>query len=308
MKSTNCNFCNQDNYVVVNQGPDLLLGKPGDYRLVQCKTCGLIYQNPQLTIDEFPQHYPKTYQPYYSNLNEIESISKRLSMQYYFERRCRLAMKFQPKIGTLLDIGCSTGLFLHKMRQNDWQVEGIEPSVYAAEYARNKFQLNVHTGTLNDVQLASNFYSLVTMWDVLEHVLDPKETLFEVARLLKSNGILLLSLPNPRSFEANLFGSAWAGWDRPRHTHIFSPAMIKNYLQMALLDVVDIVSKEGRLGLTLLSVEMWCKQNKLPEKYWKPLIKFGYNLPLRLLTLPFYKIGELFNISTNMIVVARKRG
>ncbi len=59
-----CNFCNADDTEVMNHGPDLLLQKPGDFYLVRCRRCGLIYQNPQLSQEELAAHYPDNYLPY----------------------------------------------------------------------------------------------------------------------------------------------------------------------------------------------------------------------------------------------------
>ena len=62
-------------------------------------------------------------------------------------------------------------------------------------------------------------FDVVTLWDVFEHVLDPKATLTEIARILKPNGLVVIHTPNPTSLEARLMGANWVGWERPRHLH-----------------------------------------------------------------------------------------
>ena len=76
MNHVNCNLCGHDDVELVNRGPDLLLNRHETYQLVRCLNCGLIYQNPQLSLDEALLHYPDTYQRY---CQEIQSGSDPLS-------------------------------------------------------------------------------------------------------------------------------------------------------------------------------------------------------------------------------------
>src|SRR5436305_1644830 len=70
----------------------------------------------------------------------------------------------------------------------------------------------------------------VTMWDVLEHVPQPRQDLALVRRALRSSGTLVLSLPNIDSFSARMFGPYWAGWEVPRHMSFFNPKQIERLL------------------------------------------------------------------------------
>lgn len=305
MRYVNCNYCGADDTEPVNSGPDLLLNRPGAYKLVRCRQCGLIYQNPQLTLDELPAHYPEAYQPYKKDI-QTESLLRRLDLQHGLNRRCQqLVRRWPHQPGSLLDVGCATGLFLNQMRQKEWQVTGVELSSYAAEYARQTFGLHVITGTLEETALPTDSFDVVTLWDVLEHVVDPKETLLEIARVLKPGGMLLLGLPNPASFEARLFGASWVGWDRPRHLHLFTPTVLENYLHATGFKLDVIESLGGRLGLTLLSVEMMLNGKGVPAERYRPWLKFLYNRPFRLATWPIYRLGEWLNKATVMTVFAR---
>ncbi len=305
MKYVHCNYCGYDDTKIVNHGPDLLLNRPGDYYLVRCCNCGLIYQNPQLTLEELSQHYPESYSPYQSDFHH-KPIFQRLDTQYGVNRRCKQLMHYQPDSGKLLDVGCATGLFLNEIRRYGWEVAGVELSDYAAEYARQTFQLPVLTGPLEQANFPSHAFDVVTLWDVFEHVIDPKATLTEVHRVLKPDGLLALSLPNPLAFEAALFGANWVGWDRPRHLHLFTPDVLQKYLKDAGFHLEAIDSLGGRLGLTLLSVEFWFKSHNVPEKKWQPWTQFLYNRPFRLFTWPFYRLGEWLNKTTVMNVFARR--
>ncbi|MEW5989267.1 MAG: class I SAM-dependent methyltransferase, partial [Chloroflexota bacterium] len=230
MKEVSCNLCGHDEPELVNRGPDLLLNRPGDFCLVRCRHCGLIYQNPALTLAELGDYYPDDYLPYAKAIQSESSPFRRLDLEYGLVRRCRRLMRHRPSPGRLLDVGCATGLFLNAMRERDWQVAGVEPSLNASTYARQTFNLDIYTGTLEEAGLPAAHFDAVTLWDVLEHVIDPKATLAEIGRILKPGGLLVLSLPNPSCVEARLFGSHWLGWDRPRHLHLFTRPVLQRYL------------------------------------------------------------------------------
>lgn len=308
MKHIVCNYCGQDNTQVVNHGADLLLNLPGDFYLVRCLGCGLIYQNPQLSAAELAVHYPDNYLPYQLNNQNKTSWLRRLGQKHALSRLCARVIRHRPNPGYLLDVGCATGVFLNAMRERGWQVKGVEPGVFAANYARQQFQLDIFTGLLEEAAFPSASFDVVTLWDVLEHVADPKATLQEIGRILKPNGLLIASVPNPNSVEAWLFGSYWVGWERPRHLHLISPALAVNYLAETGFQLENIESFNGRLSLTLLSLEFWLKSKGWQESYWRPFLKLAYTPPFRLLTWPVYRFGEWQNKTSIMTLFARRIG
>ena len=306
MDAVVCNYCGADDPELVNHGPDLLLDRPGDFQLVRCRRCGLIYQNPRLSPDELSAHYPPDYQPYKTDPAQANR-RQRISEEHQLARRGNLLQRHASGRGRLLVVGCSTGLFLKTMRARGWQAVGVEPSAYASAYAREQFGLDVQTGTLESAEFPSASFDVVSLWDVLEHVTDPRATLTEIARILRPGGLLALSLPNPACPEARWFGAAWVGWDRPRHLHLFTPSVLRRYLTAAGFDPPVTESLGGRLGLTLMSVEFACRARGIPATRWRPLLGWLYAWPLRLLTWPFYRLAERLNRTTSMNVFAVRR-
>ena len=307
MNYISCNLCGSDNYTIIHHGQDYLLNVPGDYFLVKCNHCGLIYQNPQLSYEELANHYPDQYTCYKSEIDKNASRLEQHSDKIAINRRCNHLEKYHPTKATLLDVGCATGIFLKAMRERGWLVAGVEPSAYASNYAHQQFGLDIRHGTLEQANFPSRLFDVVTMWDVLEHVIDPKQTLHEVARILKPHGVLALSLPNPICIEATLFGDKWVGWDQPRHLHLFSPNVLQRYFDETEFELIKIDSLGGRLGLSLMSVDFLLKSRGVSEAQSKRITQLIYNWPLRLATLPFYRFAETQNQTTNMIVFARRR-
>lgn len=301
-----CNFCGADDTEVVNHGPDLLLQKPGDFYLVRCRRCGLIYQNPQMSQEELVIHYPQEYLPYQQDEIARPSAVTQLSRQHALKRLCDRVTRYRPQHGCLLDVGCATGSFLFAMQQRGWQVQGVEPVAHAAAQARQVFGLEVFVGLLEKAAYPDATFDVVTLWDVLEHVADVQSTLAEVARILKPGGLLAFSVPNPASLEARLFGANWLGWERPRHLTLIPPTLVPAYLEKVGLSFLRIESFNGRLAVTLLSVEFALKARGLPRHKWQPWLKLAYAPPVRLATWPLYKLGERLNQTSMMTVFAER--
>ena len=125
--------------------------------------------------------------------------------------------------GKILDIGAGTGDFLAFVKQNGWQTIGVEPSQKAKEIATKKGVVFV-----NEIsELENQSFDVITMWHVLEHVPDLEKQIQELKRLLKSDGTLIVAVPNFKSFDANHYKEFWAAYDVPIHFWHFSKTAIK---------------------------------------------------------------------------------
>ena len=103
--------------------------------------------------------------------------------------------RFKPS-GSLLDIGTNMGFFLRHTRGRAWIVTGVEPSENLAELARTHFGLDVRTSFLEDANFQDERFDVVTIIDLFEHISEPRPMLGEVRRILKSDGILFIKVPN----------------------------------------------------------------------------------------------------------------
>ncbi len=228
MEWTNCNLCGSDRTELYREGHDRQLGGSERFCLVRCLQCGLIYLNPRPCRDEIARYYPADYEPFTRLSRHQGGRLARWSYRRYLDKRCARL----PKIpGHLLDVGCATGDFLARAREHGWQVQGVEPSQAAAEAARRQYDLDVFAGDLSQAHFPDGHFDAVTMWDVLEHVYDPRAELSEIHRIVKAGGLLLIELPNMHSFDAALFGPYWIGLDMPRHLHLFPPAALDALLE-----------------------------------------------------------------------------
>jgi hypothetical protein len=171
-----------------------------------CLNCGLD-QVPQSMV---PSHLEELYEKV-EDVAFLENISAR-------ERafaRCfdRLQRWLPPEPGTMLEIGAYCGLFLREAKVRRWQADGIEPSRWAADCARNTSGVNVHSGFLveNKAKLRPQ-YDVVVSWDVLEHVLDPVGFVRECTAMLPIGGMFFFSTLDTGNWFAKLLGKRRRGF------------------------------------------------------------------------------------------------
>jgi SAM-dependent methyltransferase len=307
MDWVSCNLCGADNPQLLFVGPDRLVGAPGEFRLSKCGRCGLVYLTPRPSPDEIGAYYPEDYHPFLYAIEDERSWLRRLDRRYGLHKRCRAVIRRAGQPGRVLDVGCATGIFLQGMRQRGWEPQGVELSPSAASYARSRFGLPVVEGELETAAFEPASFDLVTLWDVLEHVPEPDRTLGECARVLKPGGWLVMSLPNPEAWEARWFGRYWAGWDVPRHFHVFRQAHLRQYLEAAGFELCEVSSFTGRHGVLVLSLDFWTGDWRVPPAVARAVRALARSIPARLLTYPYYAVADRLNKSSIMTVFARRR-
>ena len=186
----------------------------------------MLITSPQPSEDELPKYYKS--QDYISHTDTQRNLFEKL---YHFIRRISLKKKlklinlFFSEEKMLLDIGCGTGEFLKIAQQNNWTVFGIEPNEKARSIANKKTNNSV-----SDIEKLSNFkpqsFDVITLWHVLEHLPRLEEHISILKSLLKSNGTLIITVPNYKSYDAKYYKEFWAAYDAPRHLWHFSQSSI----------------------------------------------------------------------------------
>jgi SAM-dependent methyltransferase len=308
METVPCNLCGAEEADLLFRGRDLLHHIEGSFDLVKCRQCGLIYINPRPTMEEMARYYPPDYLPYRAREAGLSAFAH-FDERYGSDRRCRAVLaRLSTRRGRVLDVGCSTGGFLEGMRRRgNWDTFGVEINAEVAEYARSAAGLNVFAGTLQQAGYPDAFFDVVTLWNVLEHLHEPYQTLLEAARILGPGGLLAASIPNPDCIEARLFGPYWAGWDAPRHLYTFTRETITRMLNQADLEVREFASFTGRYQVTILSLGGWLDDRFAGHAWRGALKRLISSVPVRLLTLPYYMLADRLNQSSVITVFAVRR-
>ncbi|QPC84319.1 class I SAM-dependent methyltransferase [Phototrophicus methaneseepsis] len=210
--------------------------------LVQCQNCGLVYVGQQPDPEELYALYGETYfhNDESGEVGYTNYIKDEKNIRKTVNRRFDHIEKFvQP--GKMIDIGCAMGFFIDEASKRGWQVEGMDVSHFAVEYVKERFGHNVYQGSLDTLELEEGAYDLVTMYDVIEHVPDPKAYMMRVASLLRSGGIFELATPDVDSIPAKLTGKRWIGYKlSEEHVYYFSVNTLRQMLDYAGFDVVHV--------------------------------------------------------------------
>jgi 2-polyprenyl-3-methyl-5-hydroxy-6-metoxy-1,4-benzoquinol methylase len=211
--------------------PDRQVYRNGSWQYYQCRHCGLVTLHPRPSADEVLSAYD-TYLPV--NLDEIHGWQSMITP--VVDVAAELVLDNTKTDGTrLLDIGCGYGFFLKKMAQLGWKVEGLEVSGPGRDYARQELGLCIHSKPLEAMAFPSEHFDAVTLFYVIEHVLDPALILNEVYRILKPNGILLLRWPHSTPI-VKLLGPLAKKFDiyhTPFHLYDFNPKAMGKLVEQA---------------------------------------------------------------------------
>lgn len=210
-----CNLCGADDYRVIyppqyesatakdlldrfrSSGEEILIDQ-----LVRCKRCGFQYLNPHLPDTKILEGY--------SGGTDENFVSQAAAREKTFARSLRTIETVCPGRGRVLDVGTAGGSFLHVAQKLGWDVAGCEPNRWLCDWAKKRYGLTVQLGTLYD--LPSSFeaqFNLVTLWDVLEHLSDPKDALRRCHAILKPGGCLAINYPDIGSWISRLMGRHW---------------------------------------------------------------------------------------------------
>ena len=226
------------------------------FNIIKCDRCGLAATYPQPNVEQLSEvFYGKKYYSYNEHTNENSSRSLLTSFikairnitwqthycpesrwrSYSFVKRCllrtvsfigRLRYGVKPPLlngGSILDVGCGDGLFLHSMKNIGWEVFGVEIDIDAAARAQKSGLQNVYHGTFDSIDLPDQSFDCIRFWSVLEHLHDPIYNLNKAKKLLKPSGLLVLQTPNFSSFSKKITGISWNGLDAPRHLYHYRP-------------------------------------------------------------------------------------
>jgi len=300
-----CDNCGADKTEPVLTGRDLLHGLPGEFALVRCKVCGLIYQNPQLTSQEVDAYYPSDYEAYVGTRKEQLSWLRRIDYRYGVEKRLRAILRY-ASVGRMLDVGCATGAFLDGARERGWSVQGIEPNVNAANYARNQLALPVQTATLETAEFMPSSFDVVTMWNVLEHVPSPSRALARVGEALRPGGLLVFAIPNTGSADLRMFKKYWAGYDVPRHLFVFPPAPLETMLRYSGFELVCRQCVYGTYHAFAFSFRFAMNELVRSDAVRLIILRIILSLPVRALMIPPSRIVDAMNRGSIMTWFCRK--
>jgi SAM-dependent methyltransferase len=204
-----------------------LLRRKGAAVYHHCPDCGAIFQHPPPPAEAMVSYADTEYERgVYRDYVE----AREMKIEHF---RHRLEV-LRPRVsrGRLLDIGCSCGYFMQVAAQSGFEVEGLEFShvaIAAADPAVRPRILRSDVDAFN----SKGSYDLITAFDLIEHVPQPKEFLKKVRQLLAPEGCLAMSTPDSEHFLRYVMGARWPMLQPMQHLTIFSRGAMRLALEEA---------------------------------------------------------------------------
>lgn len=228
--------------------------------IVQCDSCRFLYVNPRISSEDIKKKLQE-----WAKSDVIDDERLRISFDkntkiIYQQYLNRISQYINKDIGTILDVGCSTGAFLSVAKNNGWQVKGIEIGRESAKYA-NSIGIDVETGSIKNIEIEKEKYDAVAFLEVIEHLEDPKDALKRIYDYLKPGGALIVSTPNFDSLYRRIHKQKW--WVincEEEHIMFFNALSLQNALEETGFTVVDKVIR----GIDIAGIVKSFKRSNAP--------------------------------------------
>lgn len=217
-------------------------------QFVECTQCSHAFLNPQPTAEELKPFYDGGYHVFSDQPRSAEWVTSLLHDRFDGKRLNHASF---VRGGKFLDVGCGLGDMVAAMQSAGMEAIGVDPSAIATAIGRRHGR-DLRCGTLGQHGFSNNTFDSVSMYHSLEHNPDPVSTLTEAARILKNDGVLMVTVPNFHALTHSWFGPLWRHLDPPYHLQQFSARSLERagrqaglrLLQMQTESFVDHIEAE----------------------------------------------------------------
>jgi 2-polyprenyl-3-methyl-5-hydroxy-6-metoxy-1,4-benzoquinol methylase len=231
------------------------------WNFFKCRDCGFVFSNPTLNEKDLEAFYQALEDPEYS----LESEGRSRNFKTILKR-----LKKLDKPGhNLLDIGAASGIFLNLAREQDYLVQGIEPSQFLVEQAQKMYGITLFQGTIDTFESADRF-SVITLVDILEHLSDPESFMSRLEKLIQKDGILVIVTPDIDSLAVKLTGKKWWHY-RIAHLNFFNRRSLKTLLANHGFEIIKFNRYAWHFSVFYLFTRLFpgLKQKKSLQKILK---------------------------------------
>lgn len=228
-----CPVCKQDNYIKIFEK------EGGEY--VKCLECSMVYSNPIFTADALTDYYKNNH----TNQAELVQSDNRFYLNLYNKGLDSIEKITQTN--NILDIGCSSGIFLDTAKKRDWSTNGIELNKKEFEYTKAKGH-TAYNDLLQNLSLDKKF-SAITMWDVFEHIGEGESNLNDMKSVLTDDGVIFLQIPSADSLAAKILQEKCNMFDGLEHVNLYGVKTITKLAKKCGLKVLHLESVISEIGV-----------------------------------------------------------
>lgn len=298
-------------------------GYPGSFSVYRCDQCGFAQLSPAIPPAELENLYTQYYPRKDISVASIEASVIR--HEDWLRGNPSIYLQFAQPNSKVLDIGCGDGSSL-------LTIQSCGAEAYGTEFDHNviapaeQLGLNIHIGDLNTIPQPDEWFDVITMNQLLEHVTDPQAFLRQVKKKLKPGGQIVVTTPQFGSLPQRCSGRRWVNWHIPFHLNFFNKHSIKRLVQQSGLTVERIRTFTPMAWVMLQTINLLRPKLPVgtPNLFWKPkpaeLTKFQYMKQLGVragmilivahamgwLTLPVYRLIDGLGFGDSFIIVLKK--
>lgn len=291
-------------------------GFPGQRSLWCCASCGHRALNAGMDAREISDLYTHYYPRSGFDVEAWTPPTSESASRSWWQGLNASAFRWVPPDVRVLDIGCGFGESLGYHRARGCDAHGVEADANILRVA-NRHGLNVRHGLFDADNYAPEFFDVVTMDQVIEHVTCPVEVLRGIRQVLKPAGMLIITTPNAGGWGARVFGSKWIHWHAPYHQQFFSRQSMQEAARASgfSLERQRTLTNSAWLGF------QWCHLLSYPKPgersaFWSPLVQrtIGQRWGFRLLSVLdrlginslLTRIADIAGYGDNVVFVLRK--
>jgi SAM-dependent methyltransferase len=299
-----CPMCAHDSGKTVARGKDYeYRTAEEEFTFIKCDSCGLIYLNPRPASEEMNRIYPDNYYAYDVKKRRnslVTAIRNRME-----KKKIDTYTEFIGINADVMDVGCGDGRLLKLMQEfgpKDWRLFGIDINENALKLAREA-GFEVELARLENFDAGDKLFDLLTLFQVIEHVPDPRIMLQKMFDLLKPGGIVAIETPNLSGMDYYLFKRRyWGGYHFPRHFTLFTPVTLSQMMEKV---GYDVLRREA-----MLSPVFWIHSmhNIADDIFLKSLANFfHYQNPLLLAFTTAMEIpAKMIGFTSNQRIIGQK--
>jgi SAM-dependent methyltransferase len=212
-------------------------------RYVKCQDCGMVYINPVFKDSALKDYYEQNH-AYQSEI--VESDPGEFYINIYNEG-LDAVFNSKTKMTSILDIGCSSGVFLDLAKKRGLETYGIELNKKEVQFARNKGH-TVYNDLLENIDFNKKI-DIITLWDVFEHLKDGEFYLNYIKTILSDGGVIFLQIPSSDSLAAKILQEKCNMFDGLEHVNLYGVNTISQLADKCGLKVLSMKTVISEIGV-----------------------------------------------------------
>lgn len=312
-----CPICNSTEIEIFYNLYDDRYGYEGYFNLLKCKLCGHKFIGYNFTSKELINLYSNYYPRSSMKIENYSEINYKKNIKSWFNGEHGRAYAYVPTNVRVLDIGCGFCQSLGYYKNRGCDVYGVEADQNVKKIA-DKLGFRVKIGLFDPSDYQDQFFDYVTMDQVIEHAANPWELFKGVNRILKKNGLFILSSPNSNGWGAKIFMKKWINWHAPYHLHFFSKEslnLIAKRTGFELESIKTVTSSEWlyyqwahlftfpKCGEKSIFWDKGTRKNHIRKKILLVLLSILHKIKINHIITRFF---DSLGIGDNYIIVLRK--